>query len=57
VAAVDYAEALAEMRARLERWMRATDDPLLRGPLPAPPGAIANDPDGLSPRGPLIPLA
>jgi arylsulfatase A-like enzyme len=42
--------ALEEMRGRLERWMRATDDPLLRGPVKAPPGAKANDPEGVSPR-------
>ncbi len=46
------AEVLEEMRGRLERWMRGTDDPLLQGPVPAPPGARANDPDGLSPREP-----
>ena len=49
----DYADLLADMRLRLDRWMRETDDPLLRGPVPAPPGTVANDPDGLSPRGPL----
>ena len=43
---------LNEMRGRLERWMQATHDPLLRGPVPAPPGARVNDPDGLSPREP-----
>ncbi len=42
--------ALDEMRGRLDRWMHATDDPLLRGRVPAPPGARVNDPDGLSPR-------
>jgi N-sulfoglucosamine sulfohydrolase len=42
-------EVLEEMRGRLERWMRTTDDPLLRGPVSAPPGAEVNDPDGLSP--------
>ena len=52
----DFTEVLADMRGRLDRWMRETDDPLLRGPVPAPPGAVANDPDGLSPRGPLKPL-
>ena len=30
--------------------MRDTDDPLLRGPVPAPPEARVNDPDGLSPQ-------
>ncbi len=43
------AEVLAEMRSRLDRWMRDTDDPLLRGPVPAPPGARVNDPNGTSP--------
>ncbi len=50
-----YAAILADMRARLKRWMRATDDPLLRGPVPAPANAVANDADGPSPRGPLFP--
>ena len=39
---------LDEMRGRLDRWMQATDDPLLHGPVPAPSGAELNDPDGLS---------
>ena len=42
--------ALTDMRARLDTWMRDTDDPLLAGPVPAPPGAIVNNPDGRSPR-------
>lgn len=41
---------LAAMRARLELWMRQTRDPLLDGPVPAPPGAVVNDPDALSPK-------
>ncbi|MBN1284543.1 MAG: sulfatase [Anaerolineae bacterium] len=45
---------LEEMCARLDRWMRDTDDPLLHGPAPAPAGAQVNDPDGLSPREPTI---
>ena len=44
---------LADMRARLDRWMRDTDDPLRQGHIPAPLGAELNDPDGPSPRGPL----
>jgi len=44
--------ALDEMRGRLDRWMRASKDPILSGPIPAPPGAIANDPDGTSPNEP-----
>jgi len=46
------ADALADMRRRLDTWMAATDDPLLAGPVPAPPTARVNDPDGLSPREP-----
>ena len=41
---------LDEMRGRLDRWMRATHDPILKGPIVAPKGATANDPDGISPR-------
>jgi N-sulfoglucosamine sulfohydrolase len=43
------AQPLAGMRARLDRWMRATSDPLLHGPVKAPPGARVNDPEGMSP--------
>ena len=46
------ASVLDEMRGRLDRWMRDTDDPLLKGPAPAPSGARVNDPDDLSPRDP-----
>jgi arylsulfatase A-like enzyme len=45
---------LQNMRDRLDTWMRSTDDPLLHGPVPAPPGAVMNDPDGLSPDEPVI---
>ena len=44
-----HADTLHEMRARLEKWMHATNDPLLHGPVPAPRGAQINDPTGLSP--------
>jgi N-sulfoglucosamine sulfohydrolase len=45
---------LEDMRYRLDRWMRETSDPLLRGPVPAPSGAQVNDPEGLSPREPTL---
>jgi arylsulfatase A-like enzyme len=43
---------LGQMRGRLDRWMHETEDPLLLGPVPAPLGAVVNDPDGLSPSEP-----
>jgi len=43
------AGGLEDMRTRLEAWMRATDDPLLKGPVPPPLKDIASDPDGVSP--------
>lgn len=45
----DYAEALADMRSRLDTWMRDTNDPLLKGPVPLPAGAFSNDVNDMSP--------
>ena len=50
-----YAKPLAEMRGRLDSWMQRTNDPLLHGPVKAPPGALVNDPDGTSPQEPVRP--
>lgn len=44
-----HGEVLQEMRGRLERWMRETDDPLLRGPVEPPPGAAVNEQWQVSP--------
>ena len=41
---------IADMRQRLENWMRETQDPLLiHGYVPLPPGAFASDSEGASP--------
>jgi arylsulfatase A-like enzyme len=40
-----HEDILAELRERLERWMRETDDPLLAGHVDPPPGVEINDPD------------
>ncbi len=45
-----YKAVLEEMRGRMDRWMKETNDPILKGPIPAPAGAVANDPDGISPK-------
>jgi N-sulfoglucosamine sulfohydrolase len=49
-----HAQLAQEMRDRLHRWMVSTNDPLLHGPVAAPPGAVANDPNGISPKEPPI---
>ena len=45
-------QILTEMRDRLLEWMRATEDPLLDGPVLEPPGAWSNDPRQASPNDP-----
>ena len=43
-----YADVHAELGDRLHAWMHETDDPLLDGPVPVPPGGEVNDPAGRS---------
>jgi arylsulfatase A-like enzyme len=50
-----YAEVLAAMRERLDLWMLETDDPLLLGPVPPPPGATVTDVDQVSPSEHVVP--
>ena len=45
----DLAPVLDDLRQGMRDWMVATNDPLLQGPVPLPPGAMANPPDGRSP--------
>jgi arylsulfatase A-like enzyme len=45
-------QILSVMRDRLLEWMRATEDPLLNGPVPEPPGAWSNNPAQASPNDP-----
>jgi arylsulfatase A-like enzyme len=47
------ADTLADLRGRLERWMRETDDPLLHGDPVPPAGAEINQPDQRSASDPL----
>jgi N-sulfoglucosamine sulfohydrolase len=47
------AAVAGELRARLDAWMRETQDPLLDGPVAAPEGAEVNSPDQISPAEPV----
>lgn len=50
----DHQATLADLRARLEHWMRETDDPLLAGEVAPPPGVEVNEPDQRSAADPPV---
>jgi arylsulfatase A-like enzyme len=49
----EHAAVLGDLRARLQEWMVATEDPLLHGDPAPPPGAEINQPDQISATEPL----
>ncbi len=48
-------DVLADLRGRLDDWMRRTNDPLLDGPVPPAPGTFYNTVDQRSPNEPTTP--
>lgn len=45
-----YAETHKDLHTRLWAWMKRTDDPILKGPVPLAPGGVTNDVDDVSPK-------
>jgi arylsulfatase A-like enzyme len=51
--APEFHDLRGDLERRLHEWMAETDDPLLDGPVPVPPGAVVNNPAGISAREPF----
>ena len=49
VADSGHSDVLKDMRSRLDQWMHATSDPLLKGDVPLPSGGITTPVDAISP--------
>lgn len=45
-----HANVVANLQRRLHEWMESTNDPLCRGPISPPPGAIVTDANRRSPK-------
>jgi N-sulfoglucosamine sulfohydrolase len=45
----DHQDVLKDLRTRLEKWMKETNDPLINGPIAIPEGANINSQDDLAP--------
>jgi arylsulfatase A-like enzyme len=50
------AEVAADLRGRLDQWMKDTADPLLDGPVPLPDDGETNPPEDIWREGPAFPL-
>ena len=45
-----HASTLHDLRSSLDNWMHATNDPLLKGPVPLPPGGVTTPVNVVSPK-------